>query len=57
MKELAIHCTIYVQNEYGWNKDNPDENASKYLDFLRLLANDHDYSFDYQIYDSEMRDI
>ena len=57
MKELAIHCTIYVQNEYGWNEDNPDENASKYLDFLRLLANDHDYSFDYQIYDSEVRDV
>lgn len=57
MKELAIHCTIYAQNEDGWNEDNPNENAGSYLDFLKSLAYDYDHNFDYQIYDSEVRDV
>ena len=56
MKELAIHCTIYVQDPDGWNEDNPNEDAENVLmDIQHVSAVNHGWDFNWQIYDSEVR--
>lgn len=56
MKELAIHCTIYVQNPDGWNEDNPDSEAYDVLDTVRTASNKSgSWDFDFQVYDAEVR--
>ena len=54
MKELAIHCSIYLQNEDGWNEDSPDDDAEKVLKFISEMQPEH---FDWQIYEAEVRDV
>lgn len=58
MKELAIHCTIYVQSPDGWNEDNLDFEADDVINDIQQASVTHGgWDFDWQIYDSEVRDV
>lgn len=57
MKELAIHCSIYVQNSDGWNENDPDSDAYNVLDaFKTTSVMSGGWGFDFQVYDTEVRD-
>lgn len=47
--ELAITCTIYIKT----NEDNPEE----YMSELQGAALDKGIEMDYQIYESELREL
>ncbi len=58
MKELAIQCTIYVQNPDGWNEDNPEDDAFKVLQTVENVSTiNGSWSFEWQIYDAEIREV
>jgi len=49
MKELAVHCTIYFKTE--------DDRPEEYMSELQGAALDNGMDIDYQIYDSELREV
>lgn len=58
MKELAIHCTIYVQSPDGWNEDDLDFEADDVINDIQQASVTHGgWDFDWQIYDYEVRDL
>lgn len=58
MKELAIHCSIYIQSPDGWNEDDLDDDAYKALDAIRTASSlPGGWDFDFQIYDTNINDV
>jgi hypothetical protein len=58
MKELAIHCSIYVRSPDGWNEDNLDNDALKILEDINFASGcSGGWNFEYQVYDTEINDI
>lgn len=57
MKELAIHCTVYINGEDGWNEDNPMVDAAKAIEDIKFASVTNGcWDFDWQIYDAEVRE-
>ena len=58
MKEIAIHCSIYIKSLDGWNEDNTDDEALKLLEDIRSSSVvSGGWNFEYQVYDSEVREV
>jgi len=51
MKELTIHCTIYIPSKEEWS--NPEADAEATMSAIQK-ASENELSFDYQIYDVEV---
>ena len=55
MRELAIHCSIYIPAEEEWDEENPMSNAEMIMEHLQELVQNN-INIGYQIYDVEVRD-